>query len=315
MDLPAKFARLKESDSTSAEAMVFFTQRISDKSDCRIAKTSEGYPCFIIPTTSEAPRAPAPLQLEHLTVQHGLRGNLRTDEQESFAIFSLAILRSTEAPLLNAFLRLSEALTPHLASSPTPEEVSRAVMRFADLLQRLKKPAANTIQGLWAELFVLTSAKNPKDWVKAWHSDPSGLHDFDFGQVRVEVKSSSRRERDHNFSHDQLCSSPGVEIWVASLFVDRTNGGQSVFDLVGELANSLDADSLLTVDDIVLRTLGDSYSKAESFRFDRILAADSLRFFRVCDVPKLTNIPSNIYDISYTSRLDASRGLRSLPSA
>jgi hypothetical protein len=313
MDLPAKFARLKESDTTSGDAVVFVTQRISDNSNCRIAKTKEGYPCFIVPTTSGAPRAPAPIQLEHLTVQHGLRGNLRTDEHESFAIFSLAILRSTETTLLNAFLRLSEALTPHLTLSPTPEEVSRAVMRFADLLQRLKKPATKTIQGLWAELFVLTSSNKPGDWVRAWHSDPSGRHDFDFGQVRVEVKSSSRRERDHSFSHDQLCSSPGVEIWVASLFVDRTNGGQSVFDLLGDLGISLDADSLLTVEDIVLRTLGDSYSKAESFRFDRVLANDSLRFFRGCDVPKLANIPSDIYDISYTSRLDASKGLRSLP--
>jgi hypothetical protein len=315
MDLPAKFVSLKESDTTGGESMVFFTQRISDKSDCRIAKTTEGFPCLIVPTSSEGSRAPAPLQLEHLTVQHGLRGNLRTDEHENFSIFSLAILRSTEAPLLNSFLRLSEALAPHLASSPTSEEVARAVMRFADLLQRLKKPAAKTIQGLWAELLVLTYADKPRDWVRAWHSDPRGLHDFDFGQFRVEVKSSSRREREHSFSHDQLCGPPGVDIWVASLFVDRTNGGQTVFDLVGELAKFLDADSLLIVDDIVLRTLGDSYSKAESFRFDRGLADDSLRFFRVCDVPKLANIPSDIHDIAYTSRLDASKGLRSLPTS
>lgn len=61
-----------------------------------------------------------------------------------------------------------------------------------------------SIQGLWAELFVISIASNPEYLLKAWHSSLNDVYDFNDGIDKIEVKSTSKSHRIHKFSYDQL---------------------------------------------------------------------------------------------------------------
>ena len=206
--------------------------------------------------------------------------------------------------------------TSQFAERPTAAEVSLRIQRLVTLLQHLRKPATKTIQGLWAELFLIGTYPKPEQWIRSWHTDPMGLHDFIFGDLRVEVKSRVGTDRIHRFSHDQLVAPSQVSLFIASILVERSNRGESIYDVAERIRRHLAPEDSLSLDSTITSTLGSDYLKAEEIRFDPIHAESSLLFFPLSTVPRLTDdIPNGVMDVSYTVRLLEADGMRKLPFA
>ena len=69
----------------------------------------------------------------------------------------------------------------------------------------------------------------------------------------------------------------------------------------------------LKLDEMIIGTLGRDYSNAGTYRFDLALAATSLRFFSLENVPRLSEVlPDRIFDVSYAVLLNESDGVPAL---
>ncbi|MBK6627365.1 MAG: PD-(D/E)XK motif protein [Flavobacteriales bacterium] len=216
----------------------------------------------------------------------------------------MVVLHGGNKVLVEMFLRFALALAEQISAQPTPSTVAALIQRFVTLLQSLRRPNAKVIQGLWAELFVMTAQSDSGAWVIGWHTDPMSLHDFVLGARRVEVKSSATGERVHRFSHRQLSPTAETSLHVASVLVERIGQGSSVFNLAEELHRRLSPEQSLVLDNGIAAALGADYFKAEQHRFDESRARGSLRYFPLSVIPRLqADVPTGVSEISYTVRL------------
>jgi hypothetical protein len=81
-----------------------------------------------------------------------------------------------------------------------------------------------SVQGLWAELFLMARLRDPSALVAAWHSQLGDLYDFSAGSQRIEVKSAIGRIRRHHFTLEQVLPIPRTRVLIASVLVERGRG-------------------------------------------------------------------------------------------
>ena len=93
---------------------------------------------------------------------------------------------------------------------------------------------------------------------------------------------------------------------IVSILIERSAGGQSIYDLIDDIRGRVgDADLLLRLDAVVAETLGNEWRTAHEERFDRQLACESCRFLDARTVPSVAgNIPPEVTDIHF--RVDLS---------
>lgn len=132
------------------------------------------------------------------------------------------------------------------------------------------------------------------------------------GSERLEVKSSSTRQRMHYFSQIQLTPPSTARLMVASLFVERVGGGISLGRLFEELRNLFAADARLLsrFDKVFYATLGAGWADALEECFDAELAQESLQFYDARNIPRIDEpLPSGIADVRFSSDLSVSTPL------
>ena len=198
-------------------------------------------------------------------------------------------------------------MVPSLGNSPNNKQITHTVNKFIELFKVLKEPPKKTLQGLWSELFLIHQSKNLKKLVKAWHTVPEEKYDFSLEKLRIEVKSSSTRNRTHHFSLVQLIAPSKCELFVASLFVEILAGGKSVEDLLSEITDRLDQEYRLIekLNFIAYSVLGDSVDKIKNVCYDCQLAKESLEIYHSNDIPKIESVPSNVFDVRFKSSIDS----------
>lgn len=174
--LPA-FAALVPSPRDGSSTVSYFTLKIEASSRHFIAKSGQGHPVLLIGTCLPVGAYPASLKLENLTVMHGFAGTMRTPEGEVTGVFSIVECRVTDDALIGSFLRLSSHLLSGLPELPEPRAVAIEVRKLVQIFQALRQPPAKSIQGLWAELFVLANSPDLPKWAAAWHDDPMERYD------------------------------------------------------------------------------------------------------------------------------------------
>ncbi|HCN77747.1 MAG TPA: hypothetical protein DIT13_11210 [Verrucomicrobiales bacterium] len=308
--LPA-FASLTPSPHDGTAAVSYFALRIADSSRNYIAKTQQGHPVLVIETRLPVGAYPPSLKLENLTVFHGYAGTMNTPDGVVTGVFSIVECRVSDVALIESFLRLAGHLLNGLSELPEPRAVAIEVRKLVQIFQALRQPAVKSIQGLWAELFVLANSPDVPRWSLGWHTDPMERYDFAMQRLRVEVKSSANRVRRHHFSHEQLHPPSGIELWIASVFVERSSGGINCIELLREIQSELSADAAFAVEAKLLEALGSDFSKVQDNRFDAALAADSLSFVSVSAVPRMAeDLPDGVSELRYAVLIPQSASLQ-----
>ena len=270
----------------------------------RLAKDSSGSPCLLLRQPPGASPTP-PIRLQNLLLSYGVPCVIsHPDGKQEEGIFTIIKCSSVDPSLFPHFLRILSPIIATLGPNPSAAAVRRAISGLVDLFQALTTPAKKSVQGLWAELLVIRHASNPLALVTAWHGLPVERVDFLSGRQRIEVKSSSNRQRLHHFSLAQLTPPANTHLAVASVFVEPVGGGLSLGRLSDDIRAILASDpALLTrFDAIFYATLGASWSDAMEECFDLELASESLQFFDSANVPKLDGpIPATVNDVRFTS--------------
>ena len=254
----------------------------------RIAKAVNGEPLVLVETAS-ATSLPPPVRLENLFVEHGVRckiwqGNHLVEE----GTFTVIRCTAPSVALRHQFFALTTPFLLALGKDPSPSRVGVVIDGLVDLFRALTRPPRKSVQGLWAELYLISRAQDCRSVVGAWHASPDERYDFATGTQRIEVKSAAGRERRHHFSLEQVSPPAGSVVLIASVCTERSGGGTSLGQLLGRIRPRLSDDPsvLLHLESVVAATLGRTLLEALGEAYDLQMAEESLRFFDATAIPR-----------------------------
>jgi len=246
-------------------------------------------------------------RLKYLKLEQNLECKIYENDSFILQTFTVITFRCSDRSLQEYFLRISESLVKTVGQNPTQHQVINSLKKFVEVFKTLTDSPTNTVNGLWAELFLIENSNNPKELINYWHNLPEEKFDFNAGTERIEVKSSSNFERKHIFSSEQLNPPSDTQVLIASIFLKQHNSGNSIQYLVERISEKIDYDieTIEKLNTIVFRTLGSSLEHSIGVKFDYDIAQQSLRFYSHQDIDKIeeVHIPNNVSEVKYKSDL------------
>ena len=297
----------------SGQDRVYETSRIARNSRYRVGRDSQGNPAILIETTGTVgAEALSDFEGRHLVIGHGVNCSIsELGVDIGLEQFSVVTCVDSDDLLRDRFFDAVEILLRSLGETPEVQELRRVVAGLIELFRLSLQPPKGTIQGLWAELWIVAHARDPEALLHAWHIEPTDAYDFNSGLERIEVKSTSQTGRKHAFSHGQLKPPPGTRVAIASVFVESAGGGQTISTLTERIRRRVvNIQMLRRLDYVIASTLGIGWRAGVQAAFDSEVASESLRFYSADAVPSLTSdIPPGVSEIQYVSDLSGAQAL------
>ena len=295
-------------DLPEKDSKVFNAVPIPDFPNFRVGIDFEGNPVLLLSVAKRIKDLSLKnFRLKYLQLEQNLECKIYENESYRIQILTALTFRCIDPNLQEYFLRISESLVKTIGQNPTQQEVVESMKKFVEVFKTLTESPTNTINGLWAELFVIENAADPKVLINYWHNVPEEKFDFNAGLERIEVKSSSNFERKHIFSAEQLNPPHDSRVLIASVFIKQHNSGQNIQQLLENISEKLDSDieSIDKLTSIVFRTLGNSLEHSIAVKFDYEIAKQSLQFYDTSDIEKIekVNIPTNVSEVKFKSDL------------
>ena len=274
----------------------------------RLGKDALGRPLLLISIFNVRSQSQyTPVVLEHLRVQYNLNCRIsRPDGTFEDGVFTAVHCTGEDVTLQEYFLKVMSTIIISLGNQPTQSDVAHAINQLIELFRAMAKVPRKSVQGLWAELFLISQARQPATLIEAWHTIVEDRYDFAMDDQRLEVKSFSGDIRLHHFSLEQLHPPEDIRALVISVSVENSQAGVSIADLREKIQTHLGSnlDSLLHVDRVIALTLGDAWQQASEARFDERLAEESLAFYETSAIPSVNpNLPTGVSGVHFRSDL------------
>lgn len=286
---------------------------IQDFDTHRLGKNYQGQPLVLLSSVNVEKTPPPPIELEHLSVIHNAECRIiRSDETIEFGYYSVVHCVSDNRDLQEYFLDIISTIIVVLGRMPSTLDILQAINTLIELFRATTRPPKKTVQGLWAEIYFIERSTKPTDLIEAWHIHPDDVYDFSFGNQRIEIKSSSKRTRQHHFSLEQLRPKEGIDVLIVSMFVERTETGKSINELLASIYLHLTDrhDIKLHLDEIVGLTLGNKWKEAKNDPFNDALAESSLLLYKAKDIPSVNpDLPLGVSNVHFQVDFSKSKGL------
>lgn len=306
-DLQELFDSLAQ-PAAGAGSTRFAVVPIADDLRHLVGKDQAGFPAVLIDASNNHGTQLLRVELQHLTVHPDLHCEVVFPDGHNRSGNYTLIRCSGDEELQHLFLRLLGGLLAEMRPTAERAELAQIVVRLVDLFRALAAPPRKSIQGLWAELFLIAQSRNPIALLEAWHADPRELCDFNHGRQRIEVKSASHRVRVHTTTLDQLYPPAGTVGVIVSVVTERTGGGTTVDELVERISDACVSrpELQLKVRSLVSETLGMDWRLGARTRFDWNEAVATCAMYLCEDVPRipLANVPAGITHIRFDMSLD-----------
>lgn len=274
----------------------------------RIAKDKNENPVLLLSVLNLRPfNLETNFKLKNVSIFYDVNCKIKQDLKIVSSEFTVISFIGNDSALKVYFLRLCSALVKSLGNEPNKQLVKREILLFIELFRLASEIQLKSVQGLWAELFIISESKDPVLLLNCWHNIPEEKFDFNNGKDRLEVKSSSTGQRAHNFALEQLYSPVETCTIIASVFVKVASTGKSIEDLQKQISNRITG-SIELVEKLKIQislALGNSIMESSSVKFDFYLAKESLQFYHTADVPKIDiqAIPPAVTEVKFKSDL------------
>ena len=192
----------------------------------KIGISYEGFPIFFIASSNISSLSNIKLDLISIQFNQLCRLKLSNTDKPIENYYTIVALQTENVDYINYFIDVVEIVLSKLGNYPTQKQLHDEIQKLVDLFRCFNLPPQKTIQGLWAELFVISIASNPEYLLKAWHSSLNDVYDFNDGIDKIEVKSTSKSHRIHKFSYDQLSPTENTNLIISSIFVIQSGIGK-----------------------------------------------------------------------------------------
>lgn len=273
-----------------------------------IGRDVDGMPVLLLGSRDASHSLNTPIRLKGIEVQFATSCRLAlSDGRSTENRLSVVRCLAPEPELQRYFLQIAEAILNLVGLDPSYTQVTGAVRRMIDLFQRLLRPPAREVLGLYGELLVIGWSANAYDALRAWRSAAEARFDFAMEDFRMDVKTASGRMRVHRFSLDQCRAPPGTVGVVASLLVEP-GAGATLGDLVTRIERRVSDEPILQMKlhDTVAESLGAGIGEGLRAQFDDRMARSSLALFSVQDIPAPTgDIPPAVSEVRFKADLSA----------
>ena len=301
------------SDKPSAPG-IYLAHPVARGSNHFIAIDINSAPTLLLNSENISQAVVPPLKLRGIHVAYGMPCNLQLPSGSRTQHVLTTITCKTSDPLERAFfIDCCETLLRIVGESPSLNAVIAATEHLSNVFQRLGSPARESITGIIGELLIIDLSPNPYTAIAAWRQHPEDRYDFSLDSIRLEVKSSSSRNRIHYLTYEQ-CSPPlGTIGLLASIIIESAGGGQSLRDLITSIETRVidDHQCVYRLRGIVADTLGETLARALEERFDRALAEASVQLYDLRSVPAIRGLlPPGVVRVKFQSDVTLSRQVR-----
>lgn len=291
----------------SSETDVFSIASLPKIERHKIGISDQRQPMFFIECDKNTTSKSLDVNLEFISVQYNRKCQLSTSKSKiKEGSYTVIALKTDSVDLQEYFLEIVFLVVKKLPLTPTVKELKIEVDKLVDLFSKFSKPATKTIQGLWAELLIIEQAKATDYLIKSWHISSSDKFDFNDGTDKIEVKSTAKSRRVHNFSMEQLYPNENSDLLIASVFVVETGVGKTIFDLLSNIEKKIkDKNLLFRINEVIAQTLGKDFEKAFDVFFDYRFAVDTLQYYNSQDINKIDiiTVPREVTNIRFDSDL------------
>lgn len=262
----------------------------------KIGRGADGVIALLTPPDSQ-PEPPTKLRTLRLAPQVRVRLE-DADGTSTEADHGLVELQLEDEEMLEPFLGVAATIIRLLGPSPAPGAVSAGMRRLVRIFDPAQPPRGSVL-GLWAELLLMATSTDPAALVDAWHAHVDQRFDFSADGSRLEVKATTKGEREHHFNLRQLKPVAGADVVVASVMTTETDAGTSIAELVDWLQRRLSGDSArqVKVHTQVAETLGSDWARHQGRRFDERQGEESLAFLLPADIPQVEDPPVGVVEV------------------
>lgn len=253
-----------------------------------LAKGAAGEPVLLLKVSKRtAPRIP--LGLQHVQVEFEVECAVRdlgsgTEGKFVTATFCRSACDPAAPGLHPLFTHALAGAVESLPPMLSPGDVDRFFDDAVELFRLFSSPAKTSVVGLWGELLVIAASSDRDAFLTGWHVTPDETFDFAFQNAFMEVKTTTRHNRLHEFSLAQIRGAQ-LPVIVASVVVEQSDAGKNVFDLATEIQDGLSLLNRAKLWRLVAQSVGSEAEGAGDVRFIRAAAVNSLRFYEAATLP------------------------------
>jgi len=271
-----------------------------------IARGSKGEPTVLIANKGGRTNV-APIALRNIFVEYAAEMEICLETEVTQGSFIVLAASDDRPDLYEAFCAMVEAVVSGLPVNPAAFEVEHTIQALIELFRVANTPPKKTVVGLWGELLIIDASPDSVAALRAWHVTPFDKHDFVLDKYAIEIKSTERTERIHEFNHSQLINVAGKDVLIVSVLLRRSSTGYSCQDIADAILLKLpDQKDRLKLLRGVYESLGNEVYMSNDLRFDRREALNLLRQVRAETLPRVLVPPnSGISNVRYSINLDA----------
>lgn len=277
---------------------------ISDQLPHKLGCTKEGRPIFFVECCDSTKQIDIKLSL--FTVMYNRPCEIFDNSTGEYFVkpYSVLQLNSDDEEFQRYFLDVVYMILLRLPATPDTAELDSEIKKIITLFTNAKRPSTSAIRGLFAELMVIDLAKDPKYLLQSWHVLPNDPFDFNDGKDKVEIKSCTKDLRKHTFSLEQLYTTEGSQLVIASVAVLQTGLGMNVYDLVDKITLKVQDDINLVIHlrECITATIGKYFNEVSEYKFDYGVSEESYAVYNSDIVPKIDKaaIPSEITNVHFS---------------
>jgi hypothetical protein len=282
-----------------------------------LAKSSDGAPIFLLFDTGPA-RYIVGRKLKHFSTEFHATCRVQSGETIVDGQFALVACDSASTELYELFVRCVSAAVEDLPPFRATSELESWVNSLTDLFRALAEPSTRETSGFWAELWVIANSGNPSSAIEMWHEDAFERFDFSAPKTSVEVKSTVRETRSHEFALEQLDPPLGGSGYIISLMLRPITGGVGVLDLAEAIESKLIAAShKAKLWGCINAALGKDFGRSLDKRFDPVFTENRCIIYNMADVPRIQQlVDSRITNVHFTVDLSSvASSLEGTPTA
>jgi len=292
-----------ESLRDSPKSHTFNVVEVPEREGIFVGVDSSNRPCIFVKSI-DINQSPS-IRTAKLQVEFHSEYHLYAANQETIGNFHSIKCLSTDEEDIKVFNTVLDSIIADSRNQLTAYSLASVFYSLVNLFQVGASPdLGQAREGLWGELFFMKNFGGFSKWAFSWHSEPSRLFDFSVESKRVEVKSTLRSERIHDFSHNQLFSLASEDITIISLLLREDDSGLSLQALVQDAIAALKGTQyFIKLERAIIRAGMTDFNEIGP-RYNDLEAKRNLAFIKAENVPKfMSREPEGVSGTHYKSDL------------